>query len=146
MVFEGGHNSNTDHNDAASTRTFFFRNCLFSFTVRWGRPLREVYVLKTVHKPKISYTQNYSWKYLKSSINYILLYTPCNIYMQCICMQVKSTIICNYIKHWEREREREREEWKSEKSKTVNIWVVRTGCRSKRRQDRLVWRRASRGR
>jgi hypothetical protein len=34
-----------------------------------------------VHKPKITYSYNYPSKSLKSAINYIFLYTHCNMYV-----------------------------------------------------------------
>lgn len=36
--------------------------------------------LKTVRKPKIAYNHNYPLKSLKSSIKYMVLYIPCNMY------------------------------------------------------------------
>jgi hypothetical protein len=57
------------------------RDQIPDWRIQWSHILHGGNILKTACKPKFAYSQNYPRKSFKSPIKYMLLYTPCNIYV-----------------------------------------------------------------
>jgi hypothetical protein len=68
-----------------ATKSCFIANTIMY--VQWSRNLRGGYILKTALKPKITYSQNYPWKFLKSPKKYVLFMYP-------VCVSVYSPYRC----------------------------------------------------